>query len=691
MAEAPSLPRPSRGTALDGFRPEIQALRGLAVALVVVYHFWPHLLPGGFVGVDVFFVISGFLITSHLVAEIRASGRLSLPAFWARRARRLLPASLLVLGITALATWILIPAGQWQQTFKEIVASALYVQNWLLASDSVDYLAAANVPTPVQHFWSLSVEEQFYLGIPVLLVLALALFRRSRGAARPRIVAWTLAVVVVVSLGYSLYATFTEPGIAYFSTFARAWEFAAGGLLAFLATSRLPGAVRAAVAWAGWVGIAVSAFAITSSTPFPGLAALAPVAAVAAVIVAGRPEVRWAPDRFLVIRPAVWLGDISYSTYLWHWPVLIFATVVLGTDLRWWAKIVLVVVVLALAWATTRFVENPIRTMPRLIVRRPRTTFAATAVAMALIASPAFIGWQAARHAAAVEVAAAAARAELAEDCFGAGVRIEALDCSEVEFEGLTPDPSAALDDRVSVYADGCHTPNNSDEVPACVFGDPEGAYRVALVGDSHAVNWLPALDRLGRERGWSVTLITRAACPFTLATQTFDTTASIESCASWKQNVIVYLDESEPFDVVFSAHFVGAAKFDGDEAQGVRSAWALFLERGARVVVLRDVPRATEATTPCLEEHESDPSKCALPIDEAVRDDDYVALSDEVTGVDVIDLTNVFCWDDTCKAAIGGVTVYRDGHHLTVTFSTTLAPLLGREADRLGLPDGGG
>lgn len=683
-----SRPGSSAGHREPGFRPDIQALRAFAVAVVVVYHFWPHLLPGGFVGVDVFFVISGFLITAHLASEVRRTGRIFLAAFWARRARRLLPAALLVLAVTGLASAALLSAGQWQQIYNQIAASALYVQNWLLAADSVDYLAAQNAPTPVQHFWSLSVEEQFYIAIPLVVVLALKLFRRRGTAARDRVVAATLAVVVVGSLGYSLVVTFTNPGLAYFSTFSRAWEFAAGGLLAFVATTRLRAPVLAGLAWLGWIGVGVSVLAITGDTPFPGTAALAPVAATAAVLIGGRSGARWAPARLLATRPTVWLGDISYSTYLWHWPVVILAEAVLGDDLRWDVKVGLIGTVLALAWATTRLVEDPARRAP-FLVSRPRATFLAAAVAMAIVIAPSLGAWQAARQAAADEVAAAVAQAQLAADCFGAGVRMTTRDCSGIEFDGLVPTPSAAQDDRVGAYADGCHTPNNSDEVPACVFGDVDGAYRVALVGDSHALNWLPALDRLGQERGWQITLLTRAACPFNLATQVFETAGSGESCASWKQKVLDFLEAAEPFDVVFTAHFVGGAQFEVGEADGVRRAWGRLLERAARLVVLRDVPRATDETTACLERHEDDPAACERPTVDALAVDDYVSLAREVERVDVIDLSDVFCWEGTCKTAIGGVTVYRDAHHLTVTFSTTLAPLIAEKADELALPLG--
>src|SRR4051812_33629482 len=241
-------------------RPEIQGLRAVAVAVVVVCHFWPSALPGGFVGVDVFFAISGFLITSHLLREAAATGRVALAGFWARRARRILPAALLVLGVCALATLAWVPEVDRAQFFAEIRASAFYVENWQLAHTAVDYFAAGQGPSPVQHFWSLSAEEQFYLVWPVLI---LAAGRRSLSA---------LAAVTAGSLAYSLYKTGADPAAAYFVTPTRAWEFGLGGLLAF-ASGRRP---RPLVAAAGLVAIAVAAATFSADTAFPGVAALLP-------------------------------------------------------------------------------------------------------------------------------------------------------------------------------------------------------------------------------------------------------------------------------------------------------------------------------------------------------------------------------------------------------------------------------
>jgi len=208
--------------------PEIQALRAIAIAIVVVHHVWPAALPGGYVGVDVFFAISGFLITSLLLRELDSTGRLSLTGFWARRARRILPAALTTLAFCGIATIVLVPVTEWDRTFAEMRASAAYVENWHLSASAVDYFAASDEPTHVRHFWSLSVEEQFYVVWPLLLVLLIAFARRRSATARRRLLVFGLSALTVASLAYSAAATAANPAATYFVTPARAWEFAAG-------------------------------------------------------------------------------------------------------------------------------------------------------------------------------------------------------------------------------------------------------------------------------------------------------------------------------------------------------------------------------------------------------------------------------------------------------------------------------
>ena len=281
-------------------RQEIQGLRAVAVLLVVLFHLWPHQVPGGYIGVDVFFVISGYLITSHILREVDRTGSVSLAGFWARRLRRLLPASYVVLLVTAVAVLVFVPRLMWQQFFGEILAASLYVENWTLAVNSVDYLAADNAPSPAQHYWTLSAEEQFYLIWPLLVLLGLwlaklGLARRSHRGDKPdhrqAVVFGVLAATTAASLAYSLWVTATDPAWAYFVTPARAWEFGAGALLAFAPQAVRRPYARAGLGWLALVGLLVCALVFDESTPMPGTAALWVVAASMALIWVETPAV----------------------------------------------------------------------------------------------------------------------------------------------------------------------------------------------------------------------------------------------------------------------------------------------------------------------------------------------------------------------------------------------------------------
>jgi peptidoglycan/LPS O-acetylase OafA/YrhL len=289
---------PSLAARSSGFRPDIQAMRALAVGVVVLYHLWPERFPGGFIGVDVFFVISGYLITQHLMQEVARTGRISLTQFWARRIRRLLPAAFLVLGFSLVVLLVVMPPVTWGLNLEEIRASAAYVENWLLGFHAIDYLAAENSASLVQHYWSLAVEEQFYLLWPLLILAAVAVGRSSQPEQRVRRVRWVLAGVFLVSLALSIVATPKDPALAFFATPLRAWEFAAGGLLVMFVrqASQIDVRLRAALSWFGWIVIiGATLFMQGSHVQFPGWIALVPVVAAVCCLAAGDPSTRWAP------------------------------------------------------------------------------------------------------------------------------------------------------------------------------------------------------------------------------------------------------------------------------------------------------------------------------------------------------------------------------------------------------------
>ena len=662
-------------------RPEIQALRAVAVLVVVVYHLWPNTLTGGFVGVDVFFVISGFLITAHLLREADRTGRVSLPRFWAKRIRRLLPASLTVLAASAVGVFFLVPQMYWEQFYKEIAASAVYVQNWVLASSSIDYLAAENVASPVQHFWSLSVEEQFYLVWPILIGVVLLVAHRLSARAKRTAVFAALGLVAAASFAFSVGYTDTNPGEAYFATTTRAWEFAAGGLLAVVgtATLRAPGGLRTLVAYAGWAGIAYAVVVYSGETVFPGSAALVPVVATLAVIWAGDPDSALSPNRVMGTRPVQFVGGISYSVYLWHWPIIVFGTIVF-TELEIASKFAIIVVSIALAWLTTTLIENPARDWKALVNRRPRWTALAMVVAIIVVAVPAAVGSQAMAAQATAENARAATVAATAGECFGASAfALPEGACDDIEHETLTPLASFAVEDEAEIYSNGCYSDLVTADVNTCVVGDAASETSVALIGDSHAASWYPAMKAIAEDNAWALSPFMKSSCPMSAATKQDDEAEVQRSCSTWNDALADELAAEEPHDLVVLAHSAAGDKYGSDKAtiEGFRQAWAPLVERGSQVVVIRDIPEMSAGTNLCISETSGADGACDRAENEAVHDDLLVEAAKDQPGVSVVDMNDFFCRDGSCTPVVGGVIGYRDSHHITATYSTTLAPFL--------------
>ena len=680
-------PRPTTAPAV--VRPEIQALRALAVGIVVIYHLWPTRLPGGFVGVDVFFAISGFLITAHLLREAVSTGRVSLPRFWARRARRLLPASLLVLVAAAVATIVWVPQAQWVQFFREIAASALYVQNWELSANAVDYLAADNDPSPVQHYWSLSAEEQFYIVWPILILLALWFAAKRSARAKTVAIGIVLGAVVVASLALSIWMTETNPAQAYFITPTRAWEFGLGGLLAIVAggLSRAPQSVRAIVSWLGLAAIVAAAVLYTGETPFPGYQALLPVLGTLAVIWAGAPDRRWSPSSLASIRPIQWVGDVSYSIYLWHWPLIVIVPFVLGSDLTGPVRVGILLVTLVLAWASKRFVEDPVRTGRFLAARKPRFTFAATAAAMVLVVgfgTVVVVGQQ--RQAAQLE-AAAQQVIEEAPECFGApaGIQDNADACADYTLGGqVVPSKSSFSNERPEIYSDECRTLQDESVVKDCVFGSTESQTTVALVGDSHAAQWFPALKALAEQDDFTLHVFFKSGCPYLDPDISLIRGKNNTTCEKWNDSVEKALDALPDLDTVVTASSSGYVLNDGESAETRRSAYASRLSAltnaGHGVLVLGETPQMTKSVIRCVERSgDDDVRECGAPRDEALARTDYLGEAGSATpGVTFASFSDVLCTADRCPAVIGNVIVYRDdSSHLTAAFSQTMASLV--------------
>lgn len=676
-------------------RPEIQALRAVAVSLVVVYHFWPALLPGGFVGVDVFFAISGFLITSHLLREVDRTGTVSLAAFWARRARRILPPALFVLLFCAVATIVFVPLNYWQQFFGEMRASTTYGQNWHLAAAAVDYFSASNPPSPVEHYWSLSAEEQFYLVWPVLILFGATVMRLRRLRLGRRSIAISMFVLTGVSLGYGIYGTAADPAAAYFVTPTRAWEFGAGGLLALLPALPLRRVhAQAALSWLGLTAITVAAFAYSNATPFPGLAALLPVGGALLVIAAGAPAVSWSAIAALRVRPVQFLGDISYSVYLWHLPLLVLAPFATGHHLDTQGRIVIAMLTLLAAWLTKIVIEDPVRSGPFLVRRKARWTFAGAVAGTAVVMSLTLWGGAYVQAQIRRDDARAGRIVSAKLPCFGAAARDPEKPCSNPSLASMVvPSPAAAANGVNSPCTIVATKPFN-----VCAFGvaPAKATATIALIGDSHASHWRAALAVVAQAKHWHGVSITRSGCPLSKTVKKLRNPLQA-GCVKWNHDVPRWLARHPQIHTVFVVQDSGgkwlvphgANKWNA-EVGGFIKAWRALPASVQHIVVIHDTPKDVDSTATCVERamaaHHNAGRACAVPRARAIdRDSEAVAAARIRTPrVQTVDLTKFFCDSRLCYPVIGGALVHKDDHHMTQVFATTLGPYLLRAIDRL-------
>ena len=660
------------------FRGDVEGMRAVAVALVLLYHGGIAVIRGGFVGVDVFFVISGFLITGMLVREVEGSGRVSLARFYARRAKRLLPAAALVLVVTAALIHLYMPRVDRPVFAGDVSWAALYAVNWRLADRSVDYLAEDVGVSPVQHYWSLSVEEQFYLVWPLLLLMVAWWARRSGWSVRAAMAAG-LSLVAVPSVAWSIALTRREPSVAFFVTTTRMWELSIGGFLAIAAPRlvRLPRRAAAAIAWLGLAAVVVSALVYTTHSRWPGVAALLPTVATAAVIGGGPAAGRAGPVLLLGTRPMVWIGALSYSLYLWHWPLLVVARARWG-HLSALAGLAVLGIATVLAWLAHRLFENPIR-HARAMSRRPWLPLSVGAVlSLVGVASGLLVA-----HRSSPPVAetrrplGAAVLADQPRDD-PAGLPVDRVDW-------FVPDP---LDAPKDAPTKGCQQVENPVEPVTCTFGDPRGRTTVVLVGDSKAMQWAPALDIIGKRRAWRIVTYAKSGCAFADAMILYQD-RPYPSCHAWGKEVLARLLADKP-NLVLTSHGRPVALVDGkvvEGAQGV-AAMAVGLERywqalrsaGISVAVLSDTPYPPKSLRvhECVAENPHHLTACTFKRT-SMRGGSAAQLEavGKTPAAHWIDLNDAICPTDRCAPVIGNVLVYRQGSHITATYIKTLAPRL--------------
>jgi peptidoglycan/LPS O-acetylase OafA/YrhL len=668
------------------FRPDIEGLRAVAIGIVLLYHAGVPAAQGGFIGVDVFFVISGFLITGLLLREWRTDGRIDLQVFYARRFRRLLPAALLTIVVTVVASWLVLSSLRFPSVAGDAASAALYVSNIRFATNAIDYLGAETAPSPILHFWSLSVEEQYYLFWPLIVLLSLRLLAVRRFG-------FVIMAMIAVSFVGALVWTDLAAPWAFFSLPTRAWELGVGALIAvglLRLPQRTPPRLTSLLVWLGLAIIAAGVLVIGPGTPYPGTAALIPVVGTALAIMGGS-AAETLPSRVLSMRVPRWIGRISYSLYLWHWPILVLVPIAMGVD-SLALNLALVGVAVVIAAASTELIEVPIRS-GRALPAPPRTSLFLAGAASVVVA----IG---AVTAGAVVLGPATSPAVADEVLPIDGEELPAGILAGPVPADLVPSLQQAYWDLPAGYDDGCHLDYPEVEAPACTYGPADGEVSVLLLGDSHAQQWLPALQGLADERGWRLRAITKSGCPMIEATVwNGPLKRAYRECDEWRARALqIIADEDPDLVLVASADMYdivdaqGGLLKDGDGGAAAEAAsWDAGLagylgdlaERSPGVVVLADTPRVGYDPAECLA---TNPAVEACDASrERMVDDGYAAreaAAAAAAGVPVITTADWLCTQDSCPLVRGGYLVYRDAHHLTASFAARLAQRLGSALD---------
>ena len=694
---APAIAEKSAPPTPRSFRPDVEGLRAVAVGAVVLYHAGVPWLTGGYVGVDIFFVISGFLITGLLLREFEKKGRLSMADFYARRARRILPLASLVIVATLAASSILLSTARLGSIARDGLWSALFSANFRIASTGADYLNATAPPSPLQHYWSLAVEEQFYLAWPLLLWGGLVLARRLHRTGRAMLAGLT-TVACVVSFAWCVMATQLDANAAYFSPFTRAWELGVGALLALCSTwlIRLPGWSALILGWAGIALIVFSVLTFDAGTVFRVRRRQLPVGGAALVIAAGFVKHRSGPEALLGLRPMRRLGAWSYSLYLVHWPILQI-TEGRFPDLSVLVKLGLMVGAVVLAAGVHRFFENPVRRAPALATSTRRSLMVG---GICIVVAVAYAG---------MYVTSSNAENDIAEARFAASQSglpsssVEATSIAQVQnavlaastagpvSTGVSPPLTLAVRDRAPAYSNGCLVNPAGVTSPDCLSGvSTATAPLVVLFGDSHAVQWSPALTVLANRYHFRLKILTKDSCPASTV-PVYDglTKRDYPECDQWRSWALGQIAALHPAMVVVSEHIQalahGVSSSEPAETrwqEGLTTTMKALTVASGKVVMLSDAPVHAKSSPDCLEQNPQNALLCADPVGSAILKVHQAADRQTVTaaGAKYVDVTSWFC-AAVCPAIIDNLVTTIDGSHITTTYSKYLAGVLANAA----------
>lgn len=695
---------PAGGTTAKGRRPDLQGMRAVAVLAVFSDHLfdWPS---GGFVGVDVFFVLSGFFISGLLIRDRTRNRSLSFQDFYVRRIKRILPSAVLVLIATVIASQVLFPAIRAKETLVDALYAAVFGANFRFEAIGADYFQRDQPPSPLQHYWSLSIEEQFYFVWPVVIVLIFALTRRFRRKGHTSARQWALfgamAVVVAASFGWAMFLSANDPNAAYFSTFTRVWELGVGAMLAIAGPwlARIPAVLRPGLGYLGLAGVLGSLFLIDSTVQFPAPWAALPVLSTALVVASFHgSEVRW---MFPLTNPvARWFGDTSYTLYLWHWPIIILLLTLVPKGPLLYG--IALPCALGLTAVTYRFYEDPIRKSDWLLDKRaarngrtPTPSVSRWALIGGFMVAVIVVSISQVQYdellATAHQEAASAAVVKLAppppqvgppaesssrivplttplpgaNPCYGAPAFLNEVCAWRNSDVPLTP--------SIETFAIDPGNPNcwtaKGERIRSCTYGyQGSDATRIALVGDSHAARLLDALTPYLDAMKWKLTTYTGLGCSWHHPPQ--------DDCTVAMTDIDQKLLDNR-YDLVLSTSYRGS----GGKPTDYAAAWAPIAAAGSRIVAVADNPQVTQDDLNCLTRVSfsgDQTGNCVVSKATALsQSDPLIAATDLVPGAQLIDLTQYYCKADRCPLVIGDVIVYQSTTHITSAYMKTLGPAI--------------
>ncbi|MGY3313892.1 peptidoglycan/LPS O-acetylase OafA/YrhL [Peribacillus simplex] len=632
------------------FRPEIEGLRVVAALLVAVYHIWFNRVSGG---VDVFFVISGFLITTSIISTINRTGEFRFLPYVTKLMKRLLPSVFFILGIVLVLSWFLLPKSILDKTIHEVFASMFFYQNWQLAFSSTDYLDSSQMKTPVEHFWALSIQGQFYIIWFLVFTLILFLIKKYKLTKIKTLINTILGVLFVSSFIYSVYLTSVNQPWAYFITMTRVWEFSLGSLLCInLSSIKVNKYIATVIGWLGLIGLILTGIVFNVSEMFPGYIALWPMVCALFIVLSGTCETNYGVKRFLGLPVMVKLGGIAFGIYLWHWVLLEFYRYNVQDTPGIIVGSLIIISSIALSFLMTRYIEEPIRKSVSNKFSFKRLGIMGSV--NVLIIGSLLLG---------VYIDHNKLEGKITGKNYPGALAVK--NPNDIPHQEPIPAFSEVFDDLPQTHLDDANQGLGDSDLKIGEYGKTENYdATIALVGSSHSEHWLGAILEAAKDNNYRVLTMTRSGTRFSTGYKDDDLKGI------WNKNVLDYLKDSD-VDVVISHATASDATSDKIQQQMVDQLQYVKDEYGIEALAIRDDPRYSFNVLEALETTGLEETIKRMNSEDNQKDESFwKQFENENKSLHKIDLTEYFKVDGKFQPVIGNVIIYRDNRHLTNTYS---------------------